>query len=77
MLYLLRPDGNGKGKAGETLALPLPGFDHVFAALLEFFLFPLVPLLDGTEEPAHPRVNLGFFCTFGRHPKLSFVRGEA
>jgi hypothetical protein len=51
--------------------------DHVLAALLELFLFPLVPLLDGTEKATDTGVNFGFLNTLGRHIQgLSFVRGE-
>jgi hypothetical protein len=57
-----------------SMGQSLTGFDHVFAALLELFLFPLVPLLDGAEEATDAGVDFGLSGAFGWHVQFTPFR---
>ncbi len=51
----------GRSVVGVVLA------DDELLAVLELFLLPLVPLLDGAEEAADPGVDFGLGIAFGGH----------
>jgi hypothetical protein len=71
--YGLRPHVTASNQQPETSNGSLAMFYDVLAALLELFLFPLVPLLHRPEEAADAGIDFRFFGTFAGHSKLSFA----